>query len=59
MLIYKINFFLLIYIFCGRDLKGHAGYRQTEVQTNKQIFCLLRQRIGEQTNKPQPTLILI
>jgi len=29
-------FSLLIYIFGGRDLKGRAGRRQTEVQTNKQ-----------------------
>jgi len=42
MLIYKINFSLLtllsllIYIFCGRGLKGRAGCRQTEVQTDKQ-----------------------
>jgi len=41
-LIYKINFSLLssfsllIYIYCGRGLKGRAGCRQTEVQTNKQ-----------------------
>jgi len=42
MQIYKINFSLLtlfsllIYIYCGRGLKGCAGCRQTEVQTNKQ-----------------------
>jgi len=29
-------FSLLIYIFCGRGLKGRAGCRQTEVQTDKQ-----------------------
>jgi len=38
MLIYKINFSLLNYIFWGRGLKGCAGCRQTEVQTNKQTI---------------------
>jgi len=42
MLIYKINlslltlFSLFIYIFGGRGLKGRAGCRRTELQTNKQ-----------------------
>jgi len=38
-------------MFYGRGLKGHAGCRQTEVQTNRQTDDLsrLRQRIGEQT----------
>jgi len=48
MLIYKINFSLLIYIFCGRGLKGRAGCRQTEVQTD--FLSVPRQKIGEQTD---------
>jgi len=36
MVTYKIIFSLLIYIFYGRGLKGRAGCRQTEVQTDKQ-----------------------
>jgi len=36
MLIYKINFSLLTYLyFCGRGLKGRAGCRQTEVLTRQ------------------------
>jgi len=63
MLIYIKNS-LLIYIFYGlglegragysrRGLKGRAGCRQTEVQTDRQTddLCLLRQRIAEQTNR--------
>jgi len=54
MLLNKINFSLLIFslpilIFCGRGLKGRAGCRQTEVQTDqkppgggeRQFRCLL------------------
>jgi len=54
MLIYKIMFALLIFIFYGRGLKGGAGCRQTEVQTNKQTdeVSVLRQWIGEQTDLP-------
>jgi len=40
MLIYKINFSLLTFFltylyFCGRGLKGRAGCKQTEVQTDR------------------------
>jgi len=54
MLIYKKNFLtlfsLFIYIFCGRGLKGRAGCRQTEVQTDRQTkFQTYAKKIGEQT----------
>jgi len=50
MLIYKKNVPTYLY-FYGRGLKGRAGCRQTEVQTNRQTDDLsrLRQRIGDQT----------
>jgi len=60
MLIYKINFSLLtlfsllIYIVGGRGLKGRAGCRQAEVQTDRQTDIRSlgpTPRIGEQTNK--------
>jgi len=44
-LIYEINvfltsfFFLLIYTFCGRGLRGRAGCRQTEVQTKSRSYA--------------------
>jgi len=40
-------FSLLIYIFCGRGLKGRAGCRQTEVQTDRQSLGPMP-RIGDQ-----------
>jgi len=48
MLIYKC-FFPYLFIFYGRGLKGRAGRRQTEVQTDRR-FLSPTPRIGEQTD---------
>jgi len=49
MLIFKKNSLLIFY---GRGLKGRAGCRQTEVQTDRQTISVSYAKgIGEQTNR--------
>jgi len=48
------NVFLTYLYFCGRGLKGRAGCRQTEVQTN--FLSVLRQRIGEHDQTERSTM---
>jgi len=61
MLIYKIIFSLLLYIFYGRGLKGRAGYRPTDVQTNIQtdeVSDLRQELANKQINTHAETVEL-